>query len=101
MRIKVHFHDDTRYIMLTPDVAFESFVERVKEKFAIRAPVKMRTKDEGDLITMGDKDDWEMAIGAVKRDLLSEMRRTADDGGSGSGSDSGMGKMEVWVQDAV
>ena len=85
--------------MLTPDVPFDSFVERVKEKFSLKAPFKLKTKDEGDLITMGDHDDWEMAIGSVKRDMLSGMR-TADEEGS-SGSDTGMGKMEVWVHDTA
>ena len=107
MRIKVHHHDDTRYMMLTPDVPFEAFCERVKEKFSLKAtPFKLKTKDEGDLITMGDKDDWDMAIGAAKRDMLAELRKAAtatDDeyGGVGSGSDSGMGKMEVWVQEML
>lgn len=83
--------------MLNPDVAFNTFVERVRDKFSIKTPVKLKTKDEGDLITVGDRDDWEMAVGAVRREMIQELRKTDDEYGGGSGSDSGMGKMEVWV----
>lgn len=100
MRIKVHCNDDTRYIMLSPEVSFESFIERVREKFGLKQAFKMKTRDEGDLITMGDGDDWEMAIGAVRKEMHAEMRKVDGDGGYGSGSEAGMGKMEVWVVEA-
>lgn len=83
MRIKVHCGDDTRYIMLIPEVRFEEFVERVREKFGLKAAFKCRVRDEGDLITMGDKDDWEMAVGAVRKEAR--------------GEEAEMGKMEVWI----
>ena len=98
VRIKVHHMDDTRFMMLTPDASFELFVQKVREKFALKSSFKLKTKDEGDLITMGDADDWEMAIGAAKREMIAELRRSDDDCGSG-GSDSGLGKMEVWVHE--
>ncbi|MCJ1449931.1 hypothetical protein MMC28_000259 [Mycoblastus sanguinarius] len=87
MRVKVHNGDDTRYIMITPDVAFERFVEKVREKFGMKGTFKLKVKDEGDLITMGDRDDWDMAIGAVRKEARIE------------GAD--MGKMEVWVQEVT
>lgn len=108
MRIKVHYHDDTRYIMQTPDVAFEAFREKIRDKFGVRADFKLKIKDEGDLITMGDRDDWDMAISAARREMLAELRRNAaaeeeynNNNGGGSGSDSGMGKMEVWVTEVT
>ena len=85
IRIKVHCGDDTRYMMLTPDIQFPDFVERVREKFNLsrEGGWKVKVRDEGDLITVGDRDDWEMAVGAVKREAR------------GEGAE--MGKMECWV----
>lgn len=102
LRVKVHYGDDTRYMMLTPEVVYDAFLERVREKFMLRAPFKLRTKDEGDLITMGDSDDWDMAVNASKREMQSEARKM-EDGGCGGvvGSETGMGKMEVWVTDVI
>ena len=83
MRIKVHCADDTRYMMLAPEVPFTEFVSRVREKFGLKGDFKCKVKDEGDLITMGDVDDWDMAVGAVRNEA------------KGEGVE--MGKMEVWV----
>lgn len=87
MRVKVHCGDDTRYIMLTPDVQFSQFVDRVREKLGLKNGFKLRVRDEGDLITMGDGDDWNMAVTAVKKEAR------------GEGVE--MGKMEVWVVEVV
>ena len=74
--------------MLAPDVRFEEFVERVREKFQLKGGYKVKTRDEeGDLITMGDPDDWDYGIQAVKKDAR------------GEGVE--MGKMEVWVVEVV
>ncbi len=89
-------NDDTRYIMMNADAAFASFVDRVREKFGIRTRFKLKVRDEGDLITMGDADDWAMAVEGVRREL-----EASEAGGE-------MGKMEVclllrawWTRDAV
>lgn len=83
MRVKVHSGDDTRYMMLSPEVQFPNFADRVKEKFGLKNGFKLKVRDEGDLITMGDGDDWDMAVQAVKKEAR------------GEGVE--MGKMEVWV----
>ena len=93
-------------MMVTPDVSFDAFLGRVREKFALMkttSMIKLKTKDEeGDLITMGDVDDWEMAIAAAKRDMIAEWRKAEDEGvAAPSGTDTGMGKMEVWVHDVA
>ncbi|KAI4118378.1 MAG: hypothetical protein LQ345_001547 [Seirophora villosa] len=87
IRVKVHAssNDDTRYIMMNADSAFESFVNRVRDKFGIRTRFKLKVRDEGDLITMGDIDDWAMAVEGVRREL------------EGSGGGGEMGKMEVCI----
>lgn len=87
MRVKVHYGDDTRYIMLTPEVQFLEFVDRVREKLGLKTGFKLRVRDEGDLITMGDGDDWELALTAAKKEAR------------GEGAE--MGKMEVWVAQVV
>ncbi|KAL8995453.1 MAG: hypothetical protein Q9169_004794 [Polycauliona sp. 2 TL-2023] len=91
VRVKVHAssNDDTRYIMVNADSPFEAFVDRVREKFGLRNRFKLKVKDDGDLITMGDADDWGMAVEAVRREL-----ETSDAQGE-------MGKMEIWIQEVL
>ena len=80
IRVKVHA-DDTRYIMIGATLYFGDFVERIREKFAIRGRFKCKVRDDGDMITMGDQDDLEMALATCKQDAKRE------------GAE--MGKMEV------
>ena len=108
IRIKMHHADDTRFLMLSPETSFAVFLERVKEKLKLdrEKECKVRVRDEeGDWITLGDDDDWDIALQGVKRGL------EEDDKGKGSGGEGGsagangaaggigigMGKMEVWV----
>ncbi|KAL9028680.1 MAG: hypothetical protein Q9196_002995 [Gyalolechia fulgens] len=87
IRVKVHAssNDDTRYIMMNADSTFANFVDRVREKFGPTTRFKLKVRDEGDLITMGDSDDWTMTVEAVRREF--EM---SEGGGE-------MGKMEVCI----
>ena len=85
--MKVHYGDDARFIMLTPDVAFASFVGKVKEKLHLKGDCKCKIQDEGDLITMGDGDDWDMAMSSVRKEARAEGVE--------------MGKMEVWIIDVA
>ena len=87
VRVKVHYGDDARFIMLTPDVAFAYFVEKVREKLHLKGGFKCKIQDEGDLITMGDGDDWDMAMSSVRKEARAEGVE--------------MGKMEVWVVDVA
>ena len=81
IRVKTHMADDTRYIMVGTAVEFEDFTDRVREKFGIRSRFKIKIRDEGDLITVGDRDDWDMAVQTCR----TEARKEAVE----------MGKMEV------
>ena len=87
----MHRGDDTRYMMVAPGVGFAAFLERVREKFGLKGEGgwKLKIRDEGDLITMGDVDDWDVAVEGARR----EMAKVEEVEGSGEG----MGKMEVWV----
>lgn len=69
LRIKVHFGEDTRYIIVSPNCSFREFVETVCKKFQAgviggkSGSVKIKMRDEeGDLITMGDEEDWNMTV---------------------------------------
>ena len=68
-------------------MVFEEFVDKVREKFCLKGKFKIKIRDEGDLITMGDPDDWEMGCQSVGRDA----RREGVE----------MGKMEVWVNEVA
>ena len=81
IRVKAHNGDDTRYIMVSTGIMYEEFLDRVRDKLSLQPRFKVKIKDEGDLITMGDRDDWELAIQTVRR----EARKTAAE----------MGKLEV------
>ena len=75
VRIKVHCADDTRYIMVSTTVLFEEFLERVREKFNLKQSFRVKMKDEGDMITVGDRDDWDMAVQTCRR----EARKSGED----------------------
>lgn len=87
VRVKVHYGDDARFVMLTPDVAFASFMEKVREKLRPKGVFKCKIQDDGDLITMGDGEDWDMAMSNVRKEARAEGVE--------------MGKMEVWVVDVA
>ena len=84
IRVKVHA-EDVRYIMIGSAVEFPDLVDKIREKFGLRKRFKIKVRDDdmpnGDMITMGDQDDLDMAIMSVK----ATARRERLD----------MGKMEV------
>lgn len=85
VRIKVHA-EDMRYVMAKPDVRFRELEDQIRQKFQLRGGFKLKVKDEdGDMITMADDDDLEMAMGICKAAATKEK---AD-----------MGKMEIYVQE--
>jgi tetratricopeptide (TPR) repeat protein len=81
IRVKVHYNDDTRYIMIGPSIEYGDFESKVREKFSIKSQLKIRMQDDGDMITMGDQDDLEMLLQSVKGVAREERNE--------------MGKMEV------
>lgn len=85
IRVKVHAAEDVRYIMIGTAVEYPDLTDRIREKFGLKRRFKIKVKDDdesnGDMITMGDQDDLEMAVQSVK----DRARRERQD----------MGKMEV------
>jgi len=61
VRVKVHA-EDTRYVMIGTAVEFRDFVDQIRLKFGLRQAFKIMMKEDGDMITMADQDDLEMAI---------------------------------------
>jgi hypothetical protein len=80
IRVKVHT-EDTRYVMISVEVQLKEFMEQIKNKFSITQAFKVKIQDEGDMVTLGDQDDLEMAISQAKQDARKER--------------NDMGKMEV------
>lgn len=87
IRVKVHYNDDTRYIMIGPSIEYGDFESKVREKFSIKSQLKIRMQDDGDMITMGDQDDLEMLLQSVKTVARKERNE--------------MGKMEVSLLTAL
>lgn len=85
IRIKVHA-EDMRYVMTTPAVQYDELTEQIRQKFSLKAGFKLKLRDEeGDLVTIGDHDDLEMAMATCKAAAAKER--------------SDMGKMELWLQE--
>jgi hypothetical protein len=61
IRVKVHA-GDTRYVFINQDTTMREFWQQIKEKFGVRNNFKVEIKDDGDMITMADQDDLDMAI---------------------------------------
>ena len=86
IRIKVHAPEDTRYVMTSAAPQYSELAEQVRSKFGMKAGVRLRIKDEdGDMVTVGDQDDLDLAVMACKD--LAESERVE------------MGKMEIWVKE--
>ena len=98
IRIKLHYQDDARFILLPPSASFEELVRKVGEKLHIPKEQSFKVKvrdEEGDLITMGDQDDWDMALSGTRKEFESENLRSGEESRGGEGG--GRGKMEIWV----
>jgi tetratricopeptide (TPR) repeat protein len=87
IRIKVHGGDDMRYVMTTPAATYEALEEQIRAKFSLQATAfKLKIRDEeGDMVTMGDQDDWEMTLSVAK---AAANKERVD-----------MAKMEMWVHE--
>ncbi|KAF2210257.1 hypothetical protein CERZMDRAFT_45761 [Cercospora zeae-maydis SCOH1-5] len=87
IRIKVHA-EDMRYVMTTPTVTFIELSDQIQKKFGMQSTFKLKIKDEeGDLVTMADDDDLEMAMGTCR---AAAAKDKVD-----------MGKMELFVQETI
>ncbi|KAI9826108.1 MAG: hypothetical protein M1832_000557 [Thelocarpon impressellum] len=83
VRVKVHVAEDTRYVMIGTAVEYADLVDKIRDKFALRSRFKCKLQDDGDMITMADQDDLDMAMMTAKSNAKRERAE--------------MGKMEMWV----
>ncbi|KAF2281501.1 uncharacterized protein EI97DRAFT_31220 [Westerdykella ornata] len=82
IRVKVHA-SDTRYVFIDQNKTIREFVQQIRDKFGIRSTFKIEIRDDGDMITMADQDDLDMAIQTAKSMARKE--------------NAEMAKMEVWL----
>jgi hypothetical protein len=82
IRVKVH-GSDTRYVFIDQSKTMREFVQQIRDKFGMRSNFKVEIRDDGDMITMADQDDLDMAIQTARSMARKENAETA--------------KMEVWL----
>jgi hypothetical protein len=75
VRVKVHA-DDTRYVMIGTAAGFKDFVDQIRLKFGLRQAFKVMMKEDGDMITMADQDDLEMAIDIARDNARKKREET-------------------------
>lgn len=79
VRVKVHA-EDVRYIMIGTAIEFPDLVDRIRDKFGIRRRFKIKVRDDespdGDMITMGDQDDLDIAMSNVKMQARKQRQET-------------------------
>ncbi len=85
VRVLVHGAEDNRYVMVATTAEFIDLQDKIRDKFQLKKRFKLKIRDDdmpnGDMITMGDQDDLEMAMASVKENARRES--------------AGMGKLEV------
>jgi hypothetical protein len=67
--------------MIEANIGYGEFEGRIREKFGFRGLLRIRMRDDNDMITMGDQEDLELLLSAAR----DEARRENQD----------MGKIEV------
>ncbi|EED18537.1 PB1 domain protein, putative [Talaromyces stipitatus ATCC 10500] len=86
-RVKVHALEDTRYIMIESNIGYGEFEGRIREKFGFRGLLRIRMRDDNDMITMGDQEDLDMLLNAARNEARRENQE--------------MGKIEIWVEERI
>lgn len=74
--------------MIGTAIEFPDLVDKIREKFVLRKRFKLKIRDDdmpdGDMITMGDQDDLDMAVMSVKSNARKDRAE--------------MGKMDVSIR---
>ncbi|WEW59793.1 hypothetical protein PRK78_005273 [Emydomyces testavorans] len=66
-RVKVHADQDTRFIMIGPAIEFGALEGKIREKFGFKTRLKIKMRDDGDMVTLGDQDDLDMLLSAARQ----------------------------------
>lgn len=65
-RIKVHALEDKRYIMVGPTIQIAEFEKRIRDKFGFQSPLKLKMRDDGDMVSMVDQEDLDLLLMSAK-----------------------------------
>jgi len=75
VRLKIHFGNDTRFLMVPVKQAFIEFAEGIARKLGTKETLRFKTRDEeGDMITVADQEDLEVAISTCRESAFKEGR---------------------------
>ncbi|EEP77339.1 conserved hypothetical protein [Uncinocarpus reesii 1704] len=67
IRVKVHADQDTRFIMIGPSIEFGALEGKIRGKFGFKSKLKIKMRDDGDMVTLGDQDDLDMLLQTAKQ----------------------------------
>jgi len=86
IRLKIHFKEDTRFLVIPAEYSFVDLSETIVRKLATKGTLKLKTRDEeGDMITIADQEDLEVAALGCRESALKGGRE--------------MGKLEVSLRE--
>lgn len=67
IRLKIHFGDDTRFLIIPAKYNFEDLAETLARKLATDGLLKVKTRDdEGDMITIADQEDLDVSVSTCR-----------------------------------
>lgn len=66
IRVKAHTEEDTRFIIIGTAIEFGDFEGKIREKFGFKSRLKIKMKDDGDMVTLGDQDDLDLLISSTR-----------------------------------
>lgn len=72
IRVKVHSDNDTRFILIDSVIGFLEFHGKIRDKLGFTTGFKIKMRDDGDMVTLGDQDDLEMLVLTAKQKARKE-----------------------------
>ncbi|RKP23346.1 hypothetical protein SYNPS1DRAFT_24607 [Syncephalis pseudoplumigaleata] len=82
IKLKCHYKEETRYLMVDADIALDELRMRVTDKFNGRRLLRLKYRDEdNELVQVSDKEDLDIARGSF------------------GGGSSTVNRMELWCSD--
>ncbi|KAF3926874.1 hypothetical protein ABW20_dc0104249 [Dactylellina cionopaga] len=87
IKVKVHHGEETRLTVITPDIGFNEFSYKLKEKLGMKQACKFKVMDEdGEQILVADQEDLDLQLSMSKKAARKAKTETA--------------KMEIWAFEA-
>ncbi|KAJ7355201.1 NADPH oxidase regulator NoxR [Mycena albidolilacea] len=82
IRIRIHHDGDVRGMMLSPDMPFDEFMDKLTSRFGSTVTIKFVDED-GIRVSLRDQDDYELAIETARQSSKGKRE----------------GKLEIWCMD--